>query len=117
MKKYFLVFLTLFSLGVKAQSNDRIVEYNVKNGAERIANKMKGTLLLTEDQIAKIITLNEHIHRMKLNVQKQFAGKDSLMQKQMQIEENNRDVVYKSVLTEQQYLEYLKNKKDLLQVN
>jgi hypothetical protein len=54
---------------------------------------------------------------MKLNVQKQFAGKDSLMQKQMQIEENNRDVVYKSVLTEQQYLEYLKNKKDLLQVN
>jgi hypothetical protein len=78
---------------------------------------MRDSLRLDAAQYQKIIDLNIEIQSKKMDARQKFAGKDSLMQVNVQRAEDSRNELYKSVLTEEQYMAFLKQKRMLLKVN
>lgn len=104
-KKYF--FLTCISLlgwccalNAQTQQPDR---------NRIIAQRMKDTLALSEEQQDKIYAINVQMDNVKLAYYKQH-GQTSSLRANMQKIESSRDSLYKPVLTEQQFLLYRQKK-------
>jgi hypothetical protein len=117
-KTFLQIFLgILFSIGVKAQTSQRIIDYNSNQLAEKIAVKMKDSLSLSTTQYLKIIEANKIIHNSKMTMRKQYTGQDSILQVMIQKEEDKRDELYKAVLDDKQYFMYLQKKKFFLRIN
>lgn len=84
--------------------------------AQRIAQKMKDSLLLSEDQKTQIYNINLNLNNHKMLVRQQQISSDSLRLKIQQVE-NTRDSLYRPILTEQQFLLYREKKKSLINNN
>ena len=81
--------------------------------ADKIALKMKDTLALSDSQKTQIYDLNMQLHHEKMLMRQQFAGNVVLREK-MQAVENTRDSLYRSVLTEPQFILYRQKKRTLV---
>jgi len=110
--KFILIICLLsgFSVNVKAQNTV------ATQLAEKIAQKMKDSLLLSESQKEQLYTINLQLSDRKSAVRQQYATSDSLGIK-IQLVEKTRDSLYKAVLTEQQFILYRQKKKNLVNNN
>jgi hypothetical protein len=81
--------------------------------ANKIAQKMKDSLSLSETQKTQIYNLNMQLHDQKMSVRQQYAGNNLLTEKIQQVE-NTRDSLYTSVLSEQQFNLYRQKKRTIL---
>jgi hypothetical protein len=110
MKSTIIVLITILSLNrLQAQASSQQV-------ANKIANKMKDSLSLSDEQKALIYNINIKLSNEKLAVRQSYAHSDSLQIK-MQRVENTRDSLYKEVLTAPQLELYKKKKRNLVNNN
>jgi hypothetical protein len=84
--------------------------------AGKIAQKMKDTLILTSGQKDQIYTVNMQLAIAKNNVRQQYSNMDSIRVRIQRLE-NSRDSLYHPVLTENQFLLYQQNKRNLVNNN
>lgn len=82
----------------------------------KIAQKMKDTLSLTEQQKNQLYATNMAIHHQKMLVRQQHTITDSIRVRTQKIE-NTRDSLYRPILTEPKYQLYLQKKKQLISNN
>lgn len=113
MKKYFNILMLVSCVLV---SNRLIAQTPGSQLANKIAQKMKDTLSLTEQQHQVIYNLNMQIFNAKQTVRQSHAGSDSLGYFIQRIE-NKRDSLYKTVLTAEKFLQYREKKRNLLNNN
>ena len=83
----------------------------------KIAQKMKDSLSLSPVQKDQVYTINLDLHTRKSGVWQQFAGSDSLIRVHVQRIENTRDSLYRTVLTEPQFILYKEKKRRLVNNN
>jgi len=113
MKKIF-VFTVLFLIVLisKAQQS----QTPAAQVAHNIADKMKDSLSLTNQQRAQIFNIN-----MDLNKQKTTARNSSqdraVVTSELQKIESSRDSLYKAILTDAQYVLYRQKKRNLISSN
>ncbi len=81
--------------------------------AHRIADKMKDSLQLTNQQQAKIFTINMDLQKEKEKARKKSPDR-AVIGKELQQIENSRDNLYKAILTEQQFTLYKQKKRSLV---
>lgn len=81
--------------------------------SEKIAQKMKDSLFLTETQKSWLEKINFQLHAKKMEIWQQYTETDSI-QKYLQITENMRDTLYNEVLKKEQYIFYIQKKKQLI---
>ncbi len=81
--------------------------------AEKISQKMKDSLSLSEDQRQQVLALNIRLHTRKMEIRQRFAETDSLSRYFQRIE-NTRDSLYREILPEEKYLLYRQKKKNLV---
>lgn len=109
--KLLITFLLLCSFQLaRAQSDPAAILAN------KIAVKMKDSLLLTDGQKQQVYQLNLQLHQSKATVRQQYAGTDSLRLR-VQWVENTRDSLYRGVLDSEQYQLYLQKKRNLINNN
>jgi hypothetical protein len=84
--------------------------------AEKIAQKMKDTLALTDAQKGQIFDVNIQLHNQKMLARQHQLVADSL-RRQVQRIENTRDSLYNLVLPQEKYLLYLQKKRNLVSNN
>lgn len=84
--------------------------------AQRIAQKMKDSLSLTESQRVQLYQLNLQLHERKQAARQQYGG-SSVLASEVQKMENGRDSLYKAVLTEVQFQQYRQKKRNLISNN
>ncbi len=110
--KSILILITLFFLStiVNAQT-----DYATQL-ANKIAQKMKDSLNLTDQQKKSLKDINMSLHNLKQQAWKQHPMSDSL-RIFLQRAENKRDTLYSAVLTHQQYLLYKQKKRYLVNNN
>ena len=84
--------------------------------AERIAQKMKDSLELSNQQKTQLYSINMQIHEWKGNVRQQYSGTDSVGY-YIQRMENRRDSLYRNVLNEEKYVIYKQKKRTLISNN
>ena len=84
--------------------------------AEKIANKMKDTLSLTNEQRNQVYNLNILINNNKANIRQQYTNRDSIGYYLQRIE-SSRDSMYHTVLPEEKYLLYKQKKRTLVSAN
>ncbi len=77
--------------------------------AQKISQQMTDSLKITEQEKNGIYAVNIKLHNEKMVWRLRFAETDSLA-KYFQIVENTRDSLYKSVLPQAKYAEYIKRK-------
>lgn len=107
MKKiifYSIIFLS-FSYPLRAQSTGELL-------SKSIAQKMKDSLSLTATQRESIYQINMDLFRRKMAMRERYRSNDSLRPYLQKIE-NERDLLYKKVLPENQY-ELYRQKKNVL---
>jgi hypothetical protein len=111
MKKLIFLTTTLFFLSycLKAQQGNT----PAAQLAHHIANKMADTLGLSNQQRAKIFTINMDLFNQKKDARERSQNRDQVAIDLQKIEAQ-RDSLYKVELTEAQYLLYLKKKKNLV---
>jgi len=108
MKNIFIAMILLFCGHISfAQTNPATTLAN------KIAQKMKDTLDLSDIQKSQIYNLNLQLHDEKMSMRQQFAGSPVLREK-IQTVENKRDSLYMSVLTEPQFSLYRQKKRMLV---
>lgn len=114
MKKIVLAVGFCFSvLLLKAQQAQETPEAQV---AHKIANKMADSLGLTNQQRAKVFTINMELSKKKKEARKKSTDRTTVGQELQQIE-GTRNAMYKSVLTTKQYNLYLQKKRNLVNNN
>lgn len=96
-----------------AQDNPNPIAENL---AKKIANRMKDTLALTEQQCHSIFEINMQIHKGKMEKRKQYAN-DPLLGTHLQKVENMRDSLYRAVLPEDKFMLYKKKRTNLVNNN
>lgn len=84
--------------------------------AQKIAEKMKDSLFLTDNQEHSIYQINIELFKQKMELWKLNSSKDSL-RLYLQTLENKRDPLYQNVLTKDEYLQYKQKKNSLISVN
>jgi uncharacterized coiled-coil protein SlyX len=84
--------------------------------ADKIAKRMKDSLSLTAQQQSLIYTLNLELAQRKSAVRQQTSQSDTLRMNIQKIE-NSRDSLYKTILTNEQYLLYRQKKRNLVNNN
>jgi len=104
-----LVLLTGYNTVGQVNSGNSVAE----NLAKKIADRMKDTLALTEQQRNSIFEINMQIHNQKMEKRKQYAN-DPLMGNQLQRVENTRDSLYRAVLPEDKFILYRKKKPSMM---
>ncbi|MBK7289140.1 MAG: hypothetical protein IPI78_02205 [Chitinophagaceae bacterium] len=111
--KYILFFLfgATVSTAVKSQNTGPAEQLS-----EKIAAKMKDSLLLTSQQKDSIYSMNMQLTNRKLIVRQQYTGSDSLQYYIQQVE-RSRDSLYRTILTEEKYLLYKTKKRYLVNNN
>jgi len=117
MSNNFFVFIPIIFLSIIAKgqnsSSDNSPAVQLSN---HIAQKMKDTLILSNDQKIQIYSANMQIHEWKTEVRQRYNGSDSLRYYLQRIE-NRRDSLYRSVLADEKYLLYLQKKSTLISNN
>jgi hypothetical protein len=109
MKKISVIIVfAFFALTVKGQSN-------VERFSNKIAQKIKDSLQLSEKQKAQLYEINMKLTQQKADLRKEYK-EDSLRIK-MQAIENTRDVLYKDVLPPDKYAIYILKKRSLINNN
>jgi len=83
--------------------------------AEKIAQRMKDTLSLTEAQKDQLYVINMQLHNEKLVARQTISNRDSLSA-ELQRVENKRDVLYQPILNTKFEL-YLQKKRNLVNNN
>ena len=81
--------------------------------AHRIANKMKDSLNLSNQQTAKIFVANMDLHRQKAQAMSKPTGRPQITSDLQRIE-NSRDTLYKTILSTAQFNLYLEKKRNLV---
>ena len=84
--------------------------------ALHIASKLTDTLGLSNQQRAKIFTINMDLAKQKMNARKKVIDREKIRVEMQQVEEF-RDGLYKEVFTMEQYAVYISKKKTLLSTN
>jgi competence transcription factor ComK len=112
MKKLIILFSTVFFFAgkINAQQSEAI------ELAQRIAQKMKDTLDLTEAQHSRIFQINIQLHTSKQNLRQQIVNTDTLRVRFQQVE-RSRDSLYRTVLPDEKYKLYLQKKRTLVSSN
>ena len=111
MKKLllFLIFLTYINV-LQAQAPENTPAAKL---AHHIADKLKDTLGLTNQQRAKVFKINMDLSIKKMNARKKSNDR-IVVGEEIQRIEKLRDALYKEVLSEQQYLLYVEKKRNLV---
>ena len=110
-KKILILFLGVICFNVShAQANSGEVFAN------KIANKMKDSLFLTDEKRGQIFAINMDLYNQKQAKRTLYPSGDSLRY-HLQIVENKRDSLYQSVLTQQEFLLYKQKKRNLINNN
>jgi hypothetical protein len=115
MKGLLLLFIVFFSVGGLYAQNQQAQTPGAQL-AHHIADKMADTLGLTNQQRAKVFTINMELDRRKSEARAKSPDR-AVMGKELQKIETGRDALYKSVLTEEQYTLYLQKKRHLVSRN
>jgi uncharacterized sporulation protein YeaH/YhbH (DUF444 family) len=84
--------------------------------AQRIAQKMKDTLTLTNPQRNQIFQINMQLHDRKQEVRQQTTNQDTLRIKFQRIE-RKRDSLYHTIMSDSKYQLYLQKKRNLVNNN
>jgi hypothetical protein len=105
----FIGSLMLFTFLVKAQNPAEEI-------ANRIAQRMKDTLQLSDSQRVQIYNINMQLGQQKAAMRTQYSNADSL-KKKIQLVENSRDGLYQSILSYEKYQLYIEKKKRLVNNN
>jgi hypothetical protein len=82
----------------------------------KIANKMKDSLNLSQQQQQQIFAVNMSLFNQKAQARTQYHVRDSV-DKALQKIENNRDSLYRPILTQQQFGLYQQKKRTLISNN
>jgi len=116
MKKIF-VFSVLFFifLSVQAQQTEKF-ETPATQLAHKIADKMKDSLGLTNQQRAKIFTINMDLHKQKTEARARPQDRTAVGNELQKIE-STRDAMYRTILTDDQYAIYQQKKRYLVSSN
>lgn len=110
MKKIQVLASVIFiSLAIKAQNPAEEI-------ANRIAQRMKDTLQLSDSQRVQIYNINMQLSQQKAGMRVQYSNADSL-KKKIQLVENSRDGLYQSILSNEKYQLYIDKKKRLVNNN
>lgn len=111
MKKLFVLLLLLvFVSAIHAQATP------AAQLAHHIADKMKDSLGLTNQQRAKLFQINMDLFDKKTGARKKSKDR-TIIGPELQQVEKTRDGLYKEVLTQQQYLLYLQKKRHMITAN
>jgi hypothetical protein len=110
MKTALSILLVLIGIAAKTQQNP------AEALAQKIANRLKDSLQLTEVQKTQLYTVNMQLHTLKQQRRQQYAGTDSLAFKVQKVE-NMRDSMYQAILPPEKYLLYRQKKPVLLNNN
>lgn len=105
----FLAFILLSAQNSRAQSNAEIF-------ANKIAEKMKDSLSLTETEQAQLYDINMLLHQQKNIAREQYAENDSLGI-YIQRVENTRDSLYELILPSDKFILYQQKKTTLINNN
>lgn len=111
--KLLVIFALVLVTGYNAVGQVNNGNSVAENLAKKIADKMKDTLALTEQQRNSIFEINMQIHNRKMEKRKQYAN-DPLMGNQLQRVENTRDSLYRNVLPEDKFILYKKKKPNMM---
>lgn len=84
--------------------------------ANKIAQKLKDTLSLSELQHKKVLRIHHEMNEKKLLVRQQYQLRDSIASGLQRVE-NQRDSLYKEILSLQQYELYQQKKRSLVSNN
>jgi hypothetical protein len=114
MKQLVIISIIIFSIGFKLCAQEDNTP--AAQLAHKIANKMRDSLNLTNQQTAKIFTINMDLHRKKSQVMHQSQSRD-ITARQLQTIENTRDSSYSRVLSTDQFSLYLKKKRFIVNNN
>lgn len=108
MKSIVIISALIFSfIIVNAQKNP------ATELAGKIAQRMKDTLNLSDAQKVQVYDINIRLHDQKTALRNQYAG-NSLLNTKIQSVENTRDSLYRTVLTQAQFLLYSQKKRTLM---
>lgn len=119
MKKLYILFMLLLP-GMHvlyAQENNKVKQRSTASQMDqRIADKMKVTLDLDQQQWEKILKINQELSEQKKNAFKSSSDRN-IVGKELQRIEDERDKKYRSILSEKQQELYIQKKKYLLNSN
>ena len=99
----------LLAMGMAFQAGAQSPAADLSN---RIAQRMKDTLQLSDSQKNVVYAINMQLHTQKMSVRQQYTG-DSVRYHIQRIE-NTRDSLYGAALPPDRYLLYLEKKKNLV---
>jgi hypothetical protein len=106
-----LFVLVVGNLSVNAQAN------NAEAFANKIAQRMKDTLALSQVQKEQVFAINKQLYQQKQAAWQQYSHTDSLITFHVQRIEDMRDSLYKAVLTNDQFRVYRDKKRRLINNN
>lgn len=108
----YIFFLVIVFAGEKAFSQSPIIL------AEKQAQRIKDTLQLTEAVKQQLYNINIGIITRKQSARETYKNNPTQLRAQIQLCENQRDSLYKTVIVpDQKYLVYLQKKTSLLSAN
>jgi hypothetical protein len=113
MKKIIVIVALFFFVSTLKAQQQETPEAKV---AHKIANKMTDSLGLTNQQRAKIFSINMDLSKKKKDARKKSTDRSIVGQELQQIE-GTRNAIYKTVLTQEQYTLYLQKKQNLVNNN
>jgi hypothetical protein len=109
--KYFLFFITIIII-----QNDLSAQRPAEQIANKIAQKMKDSLSLTNSQKNGIFIINMKLNNQKNTARHQSSDNATVTGKIQKIE-NKRDSLYSTVLTQTQMILYKQKKRNLVNNN
>ena len=110
MKLVPMLFFVFAAMSVAGQQN------SAHQLAQKMAQKMKDSLSLTDAQKNQLYNINMQLHNQKMNIRQQYKAGDSLGY-YLQRVENTRDSLYHQVLSGEKYLLYRQKKTRLINNN
>jgi len=112
--KYTFFYIIIFILLSVAKANGQTT--TAMELADKIAQKMKDSLGLSQQKKTQIYNINLQLYDLKTQARQQYANTASLGRLILRVE-NSRDSMYRNVLTSNQYSLYLQKKRYLVNNN
>ena len=110
MKKLVVLITVLFSSLSFLHAQEQTPAALLAHG---IADRMKDSLSLSNQQRAKVFAINMELHSQKMDARKRSQYR-AVVGKELQKIEGTRDGLYKTVLTQEQYELYIQKKRNLV---
>ena len=112
--KYTFFHLMIFMLFSVVKANGQVT--TATQLADKIAQKMKDSLSLTDQKKTQIYDINLQLHNWKIEARQLYGNTDSLG-RMLQRVENRRDSLYRNVLSVSEYELYQQKKRNLVNNN